>query len=99
MLLFALTALTATAAFAVALRARFESRAETVVATAVLFNFLIVAPIYALGLTGHLYRGTLALVSVACSGGTLFVAARGIGPRALLDQARVALFAMVRLPY
>ncbi|CAN5915286.1 hypothetical protein BH11MYX4_BH11MYX4_18930 [soil metagenome] len=48
-------------AASVAATSQLRSRAEAVIAASLLFNGLVIAPIYLLGLTGHLDRITLAL--------------------------------------
>lgn len=92
-----LTALAALAALAVALRAELSGRAETVVATTMIWNAIVVAPIYVLGLTNHLGARTLAIVCTvwftAVFAATFVrvdrrVFARRIG-RALIDSLRL----------
>jgi hypothetical protein len=51
------------AALALGLRARLRGRAELAVATVVTWNFLVMCPVYALGLTSHLDARTLAIDS------------------------------------
>src|SRR4051812_29094109 len=63
-----LTAYAACSALGVTVRARPTGRAETALAFLVLFAALIVAPIFLLGYTGLLWRGSLAATSlVVCS--------------------------------
>ncbi|MBV9945513.1 MAG: hypothetical protein JOZ69_01540, partial [Myxococcales bacterium] len=60
-----LNALAVGAAVAVGLRARLAGRAELALSTLMTWNFLVMCPVYLLGLTQHLYARTLALVSAA----------------------------------
>jgi hypothetical protein len=68
------------AAIAIATRASFGLRAETLAATTIAWAALVTAPIYALGLTGHLTPGKLAAASLALSALALGLAFRGAGP-------------------
>ncbi|MDB4946681.1 MAG: hypothetical protein JWP97_6215 [Labilithrix sp.] len=70
-----LTALVLVASIAVTRRMR--SRAEAVIAASLVFNALVIAPIYLLGLTGHLTRGALAFAAVIESLVLLTLALRG----------------------
>ena len=98
LLLATLTLLSVGAALAVTVRLRFEARSERVVAGSMIWNALIVAPIYALGLTNRLHRGTLASVSAlwfcAVIGATLL----GVERRAFGRDVYRAALGLVRLP-
>jgi hypothetical protein len=59
----ALNILAFAAALALGLRAKLSGRAELALATIMIWNFLVMCPVYALGFTGHLDARTLALVS------------------------------------
>jgi hypothetical protein len=98
MALFLLSALVGVAALAVAVRARFASRAETLLATMLVANFLVVLPIYVLGLNDLLFRGSLAAASVLCATITLAAAATGTGWRSLAAQMRAAVVAIAKIP-
>ena len=98
-LLFVLSALAGFAALAVCVRARLRGRAETVVAASMLWNALVVAPIYALGLTGRLWPRSLAVGSVLTSVATLALASRGVGFRALARDTFTSFVGILRLPY
>jgi hypothetical protein len=93
-----LNILAVAAAIALGLRARLGGRAELATATIVTWNFLVMCPVYALGLTGHLEARTLALTS-----GLWFLLvlaiARGRAPLRTFgaDLGRAAL-AIARLP-
>jgi len=73
-ILVALTALSVVASFAVAMRAKCRGRAELLLATSMIWNFLIIAPIYVLGLSNRLQRGRLAVTSAAWFLTVLFAA-------------------------
>jgi hypothetical protein len=98
-LLTVLSALAAFAALAVAVRARLRGRAETLIAATLLWNLIIIAPIYTLGLTGQLYRGRLALASLLASAVTLVLASRGVGVRTLVRETTAAFRQQLRLPW
>jgi hypothetical protein len=72
-----LSLLAACAATAVAIRAKVAGRCEMVSAVTILWVSLVIVPIYALGLIGHLTRWNLALASFALSASTLFASCRG----------------------
>jgi hypothetical protein len=93
-----LSALAALAALAVAVRAELRGRAERLVAATLLWNALIVAPIYALGLTGRLRAAPLGVASLLVSLAVLALSARGIGPGPLLRETGRALVGLLRLP-
>jgi hypothetical protein len=65
LLLGVLTALSVLAALATAVRMGVERRAEVTVAGTMIWNFLIIVPIYTLGLTNRLDKRTLAFTSAA----------------------------------
>jgi hypothetical protein len=97
-LLFALSTLAAAAALAVAERARLRGRAEIVVATSVLWNALIVAPIYVLGLTNRLWPQSVAFGVAVTSLAALGLASRGVGVRALARRTARTAVGLLRLP-
>lgn len=78
----ALNALALAPSLAIAARLKPEGRAELVVATTMLWNFLVMVPVYALGLTGHLSPRPLAWTS-ALFFGAVYVAVRGRRGRAM----------------
>lgn len=96
-LLFGLSALALLAALAVTVRARLPGRAQELVATTLLWNAVIIAPIYLLGLTKHLRAPSLAIASLATSAITLSVAAHGYGWRPLLRHALHTFTGLLRL--
>jgi hypothetical protein len=97
-LLFVLSALAAFAALAVAVRARLPGRAELLIAATMIWNALIVAPIYALGLTNRLWPRPLAVGSVLASLAALALASRGVGFAALARETGRAFVGLLRLP-
>ena len=98
-LLFALSALAAFAALAVVVRARLRGRAELLVAATMVWNALIVAPIYALGLTNRLWPRSLAVIALATSVAALGLASVGVGFRALARDTARAGVGLLRLPF
>ncbi|MBX3191914.1 MAG: hypothetical protein KF819_33295 [Labilithrix sp.] len=80
----------------VAIASNFKSRAETVIAASLVFNGLILLPIYGLGLVGALTRVTLGLFVVVMCGLVVFVhARRNDGLRTLRDTAKRSLKLML----
>jgi hypothetical protein len=98
-LLFVLSALAAFASLAVAVRARLRGRAELLVATTMLWNGLVVAPIYALGLTNRLWPRSLAVVALLTAFATFGLASVGVGLRALARDTARAGAGLLRLPF
>jgi hypothetical protein len=96
--LFGLSALAAVAALGIASRARLGGRAQVLVAATLLWNALILLPIYTLGLLGYLTAWSLAAASVVVSLAALAAAARGIGAAPLLRQSVLAGWGLLRLP-
>jgi hypothetical protein len=96
--LFGLSALAMVAALAIASRARLPGRAQVLVAVTLLWNALIVLPIYTLGLLGFLTAGSLAAASVVVSLAAVGVAARGVGFSPLLRQSGRIAEGLLRLP-
>src|SRR5580693_6596086 len=97
-LLFVLTALSAVAALSLALRARPSSGAELVVTVTVLWNGLILLPIYGLGWAHRLDATNLALASLVVSVTTLALSWRR-GDRAAYGRDLVrGLRDLLRLP-
>jgi hypothetical protein len=97
-LLVALTALAAFAALALATRARLGGRAETLVAASLLWEALLMAPIYLFGFAGRLTALSAALGAALASGAALLLASRGVGLRALLGDTVGAARGLLRLP-
>jgi hypothetical protein len=87
------------AALAVGLRAKLSGRAELALATIMTWNFLVMCPVYALGLSGHLEARTLALVSAPWFA-LVFAIARGRTPIAAFgsELGRGAV-ELARLPF
>ncbi len=96
--LFVLTALAAFAALAVTVRARLRGRAEVTVAATLLWNAIIVAPIYVLGLAHQLRAWSLALGAIAMSLAAIGLASRGVGLRALTRETTQAFWGQLRMP-
>lgn len=94
-----LNALAVVAALALAVRARLGGRAERALAVIMTWNFLVMCPVYALGLTNHLTARALAWTSAPFFA-VVFVAARGRTPWAAF-AARLARAGLeiVRLPF
>jgi hypothetical protein len=97
-LLFALSGLALLAALAVAVRAQLRGRAEELIAVTLVWNAIIITPIYVLGLTGHLRRAPLAVGSLLMSSAVFALTARDVGWRALLSQSWGVLGGLMRLP-
>jgi hypothetical protein len=94
-----LTALAAVAALAVAMRTEPEGRAELGVTTTIVWNALIVVPIYVLGLTNHLSAKTIGpLVTFECVV-VLFAAYTGVDRRAFTRRLCDGAISLARLPY
>jgi hypothetical protein len=98
-LLFVLSALAGFAALAVTVRARLRGRAELLVAATMVWNGLIVAPIYALGLTNHLWPRSLAVGSLLTSLAAFGLCCAGVGPRALARDTWRAFVGLLRMPF
>ena len=98
LLLAALSALAAAAALAVTVRARPRGRAEALVAATMLWNLIIVFPIYVVGLLGVLTARSVAVGSLLTSTATLVLAARGRDPRALAREVLGLAGGLLRLP-
>lgn len=98
-LLFLLSTLAAFAALAVAVRADLRGRAETLVAASLLWNALIVAPIYVLALTHRLWPRSLAISVLLTSLAVLGHASRGPGLRALTHDTTRAFIGILRMPF
>jgi len=97
-LLLALSALALLAALTVAVRARPRGRAEALVAATVIWNGLVVAPIYALGLTRHLTARSLGIAAPILSLLVLALALRGQEARALGREVGRTFTGLLRLP-
>jgi hypothetical protein len=98
-LLLALSTLAAFAALAVTVRARLQGRAEQLVAATMLWNTLVVAPIYVLGLTHRLWPRSLAVAALVTSLAALALASRGVGLRALARDTVAAGAGLLRMPF
>jgi hypothetical protein len=96
--LLVLTALSVIAAVALTLRLHVSGRAERLVAATVLWNFLILLPIYGLGWIHRLDATNLALASILVSAAALALSARGRPSRDHVSETGRALFGLVRLP-
>src|SRR5262249_9710777 len=78
--------------------ARPNGRAELALVTLMLWNFLVMCPVYALGLTGHLDARTLALVSAPWFALVVAVARGRIPLSAFAKEVGHAAIAVGRLP-
>ncbi|HEY2902888.1 MAG TPA: hypothetical protein VGL59_20060, partial [Polyangia bacterium] len=96
--LFGLSTLALLAALAVAVRARLRGRAEALVAVTLLWNGIIITPIYILGLTSRLRPASLAVGSLVTAAATLLLAARGARFRQLLGKSTRLFLGLVLLP-
>jgi len=81
----------------IAVTSTIASRAEAVIAGSLVFNAILIVPIYALGLTGHLDRLTLGLSTVVECGALLAITARRNG-LALLRQLPLRMLTLAFLP-
>jgi hypothetical protein len=97
--LFVLSALAGFAALAITTRARLRGRAEVVVAATTLWNALIIAPIYAVGLTNRLTARSVGLGSLVTSLAAIALASQGLGLRALARDTVRAFVGILRLPF
>ena len=97
-LLTALTLLSMVAALAVTVRVRCEGRGEQVVVFSMIWNALVIIPIYGLGLTHRLHRGTLAFVSAVWFCAVLSATFRGVDRRAFSRALGEAAIGLSRLP-
>lgn len=97
-LLSILTVLSVVAAAAVVVRCNLESRAERLVATAMVWNGVVIVPIYVLGFTNTLYRGVLAGVSAAWFAIVLAIAMRGRDRREMMRAVGAFLVEVLALP-
>jgi hypothetical protein len=94
----ALNALAILASLALAVRYRAAGRAELVVFTTMIWNYLVMIPVYGLGLTNHLAARPLALGSAFFFGAVYFVA-RGLrGARAFDKEVLRQAWTLIRLP-
>jgi hypothetical protein len=98
-LLFTLSALAAFAALAVAVRARLRGRAEIVVAASLIWNAIIVLPIYVLGLRNQLWPRTVAVGSLLTSLAALGLASLGVGLPALARETARTFVRLLRMPF
>ncbi|HVR61134.1 MAG TPA: hypothetical protein VMU50_04505 [Polyangia bacterium] len=96
-LLFSLSALAGLAALAVTVRAQLRGRAEQLVAASMLWNGIIIVPIYLLGLFKQLRAPVLAVGSVVVSLATLLIAGRGYGLPRLLRSSLSMFGGLLRL--
>jgi hypothetical protein len=86
------------AALAWCLRARLAGRAELALATIIVWNFLVMCPVYALGLTGHLHARTVALVSAPWFALVFALARRTTPLSVFIPELGRATLALARLP-
>jgi hypothetical protein len=93
-----LTGSVARAALSVAVRARLDVRAETVVATTILACSIVLAPIYLLGVCGALRRGPLAASVVALAAGAVAASTWGVDRRAQMRRTAHELSRIARAP-
>ncbi|GAC1545815.1 MAG: hypothetical protein NVS3B10_09880 [Polyangiales bacterium] len=93
-----LTLLAFVAAVAIALRAEPEGRAELALASLMIGNGLVIAPIYLLGLTNHLTARTLGLVALPFFAGALALAFVGRERDAFARELLAALRGLATLP-
>lgn len=98
LVLAALTTLSALAALAVSVRIGLRSRAEIAIATTMVWNLIIIAPIYVLGLTNRLDKRTLAFAAAATSFAVLGVCMRGRRPRAFLGELAATIRGQLLMP-
>ena len=70
-----------------------------VVAASLLWNALILLPIYVLGLLGYLTGLSLGLASVLVSAGAFAIASRGVGIAPMLRRTGEAAVGVLRLPF
>ncbi|GAC1537531.1 MAG: hypothetical protein NVS3B10_01840 [Polyangiales bacterium] len=94
----ALSMLAFVAALAIALRAAPDGRAELALTTMMVTNFLVIVPIYALGLTHHLTARTLGLGALLFFTGALAAASIGRDRRSFFRDIIAATLALSRLP-
>ncbi len=98
--MFALVVLTLIASFGALVVSRgVKSRAEAIIATTLVWNTILVAPVYLLGLANALYRAPLAAVVVLLSAFPLVWSVRrhGVKPTAAFVGARLLSF--VKVPF
>lgn len=98
-LLFTLSALAAFAALAVTVRARPRGRAEALLASSLLWNTIIIVPIYAVGLTNTLTPRSVALGVILTSLASVALSSLGVGPRALVRDVGRTAWGLARLPF
>jgi hypothetical protein len=98
-LLLGLSVIAAFAALAVALRAQLRGRIEVLVAATILWNAIIIAPIYVLGLLERLTPLSLAVGSLVTSGTTTLLASRGVRLSALARDVAFTFASFLRLPW
>jgi Na+-transporting methylmalonyl-CoA/oxaloacetate decarboxylase gamma subunit len=96
--LFFLTAVTSLSALCLAIRMRPSGRAELLLTTTLAWNAIVLLPIYVLGMADRLYATTVGPAALLVAITVLAMAARGVGVRRLLQEARSALPGLARLP-
>ncbi len=94
----AITVVAALGALAIARRARFESRVELFVSAGVIWNAMIVIPIFVLGLTNTLTRFTVPVVVTAISIAALSITGYGRSSREHVADLSATLLSLLRLP-
>ena len=98
LLLLVLSLLAAAAALAIVSRARLPGRAQVTVAVTLLWNALVILPIYVLGLLNVLTAQRLAVASAALSLAAGAAACHGVGVRATLAEVGRLARGQLRLP-
>jgi hypothetical protein len=86
------------ASTAVAVRMRYESRAETALFACIFWNFLVLVPIHALGLAGRLTWISVAAASTATSVTTLALSFLRTDAEAHQEEVLAALAAFLEMP-
>lgn len=97
-LLFLLTTLSVLAAGAVVVRMELPGRAERFVAWAMIWNTLIIAPIYVLGFTSLLYRSVLAASTLVVFSAVIAACHRGVSGEVLRGGMIRLILEMFTLP-
>jgi hypothetical protein len=93
-----LSALVGWAALSVAVRAKLDGRAETLVATLILASAFVLGPIYVLGVTGTLTRGTLTAFVLLVAAAAWAASSLGSGVRAQARATAAASAGILRMP-
>lgn len=99
MLLALLSLLVLAASASIVARLGLESRAERALACTILWNALVLAPIHVLGVTGHLTRTNLVLLSVVTSGLTIAATFSGVDRKGHARAITREVESFARLPF